>query len=113
MFTARHDAAAAEDPHMTAALSLLKFTAQRPGDALKVTWAQYSGSAIRLRQEKTQVLLDTPTHPTLRDHLDGLVRSGLMIVEYRGRPVKYFNFNDRFRRIAKRAVIRSTRQRAF
>jgi integrase len=99
------DAAMIEDPHMTTAFLILQYTAQRPGDALRMTWPQYSGSAIRLRQQKTSILLDVPIHPVLRDHLDGLGRSGssLTIVTYCGRPVKYRNFNERFRRIAERA----------
>jgi integrase len=92
---------------MITAFLLLQFTAQRPGDVLKMTWPQYSGSAIRLRQEKTGALLDVPTHPFLRDHLDGLNRSGssLTIVTSRGRPVSYRRFNDRFRETAERAGI--------
>ena len=62
---------------------------------------------IRLRQQKTGVLLDIPVHPVLRDHLDGLSRSGLSltIVAFRGRPVKYLRFNERFRRVAERSGI--------
>jgi hypothetical protein len=99
------EAAGAEDPHMRTAFLLLQYTAQRPLDVLKVTWPQYSGSAIRLRQQKTGALLDVPVHPALRDHLDGLPRSGLSltIVVFRGRPVSYALFNRRFRRIAERA----------
>jgi hypothetical protein len=101
------DAARVEDPHMTTAFLLLQFTAQRPTDVLRMTWPQYSGSAIRLRQQKTGTLLDIPAHPALRDHLDRLLRSGtsLTIVTYRGRPVKYIGFNERFRRVAERAGV--------
>ena len=101
------EVAGAEDPHMTTAFLLLQFTAQRPTDVLRMTWPQYSGSAIRLRQQKTGALLDIPVHPVLRDHLDGLTRSGssLTIVAFRGRPVKYLRFNERFRRVAERAGI--------
>jgi len=101
------DAAICEDPHMTTAFLLLQYSAQRPSDVLKMTWPQYSGSAIRLRQRKTGVLLDVPTHPVLREHLDGLARSStsLTIVTYSGSPVKYLRFNERFRRIADRAQI--------
>ena len=101
------DAAGGEDPHMITAFLLLQFTAQRPTDVLRMAWPQYSGSAIRLRQQKTGTLLDIPAHPELRDHLDGLARSrtSLTIVTYRGRPVKYLRFNERFRRVAERAGI--------
>jgi integrase-like protein len=101
------EAAGGEDAHMTTAFLLLQFTAQRPTDVLRMAWPQYSGSAIRLRQQKTGTLLDIPVHPVLRDHLDGLSRSGpsLTIVSFQGRPVKYLRFNERFRRVAKRARI--------
>jgi integrase len=97
----------AKSSEMITAFLLLQFTAQRPGDVLKMTWPQYSGSAIRLRQEKTGALLDVPTHPLLRDHLDGIDRSGssFTIVTSRGRPVSYRRFNDRFRETAERAGI--------
>jgi integrase len=87
------------------AFLLLQFTAQRPNDVLRMTWPQYSGSAIRLRQQKTKALLDIPVHPVLRAYLDGLSRSGasLTIVSYRSRPVPYLRFNERFRRVANRA----------
>jgi integrase len=101
------EAAKIEDPHMTTGFLMLQFTAQRPNDVLRTTWPQYSGSAIRLRQQKTNALLDVPVHPALADHLDGLSHSSgtLTIVSYRGRPVKYGRFNERFRRIAERAGI--------
>jgi Phage integrase family len=101
------DAAAGEDPHMTTAFLLLQYTAQRPSDVLKMIWPHYSGSAIRVRQQKTGALLDVPIHPVLREHLDTLARSStsLTIVTYRGRPVKYLRFNERFRRISKRVQI--------
>jgi integrase len=101
------DTAGDEDSHMTTAFLLLLFTAQRPSDVLKATWAHYSEEALWVPQAKTGMLLDVPVHPTLRDHLDGLERSrtSLTIVNYRGRPVKYLRFNERFRRVCERAGI--------
>ena len=101
------NAVGGDDPHMATAFLLLQYSAQRPSDVLKMTWPQYSGSAIRLRQQKTGTLLEVPVHPVLREHLDGLGRpsTSLVIVTYRGRPVKYPRFNERFRRIAERAGI--------
>ena len=92
---------------MSTAFLILQFSARRPSDVLKMSWPQYSGSAIRLRQQKTGALLDFPVHPVLREHLDTLPHSStsLTIVAYRGRPVKYLRFNERFRRIAERAQI--------
>jgi len=54
-------------------------TAQRPSDVLAMTWAQYTGNTIRLRQQKTRTLVEVPCHPSLKVHLDGLGRSGMMI----------------------------------
>jgi integrase len=107
------DAALIEDPHMTTGFLILQYTAQRPGDILKMSWPQYAGGAIRLRQQKTRALLDVPVHPTLAEHLDGLQRSStsLTIVAYCGRPVKYGQFNERFRRIARRAGIEDAQAR--
>ena len=99
--------AATAAPHMVTAFLLLQFTAQRPTDVLHMAWPHYSGAVIRLRQQKTGALLDVPVHPVLRTHLDALSRHGpsLTIVTYRGRPVPYASFNDRFRRIATAAGI--------
>jgi integrase len=107
------EAARGEDLHMTTGFLLLKYTAQRPDDMLKMTWPRYSDSAIRLRQQKTGVLLDVPLHPVLAEHLCGLARSStsLTIVTFRGRPVKYPRFNERFRRIAERAGISDAQAR--
>jgi integrase len=107
------DAARIEDPHMTTGFVLLQYSAQRPNDVLHMTWPQYSGSAIRLRQMKTGALLEVPTHPVLTAHLDSLQRSStsLTIVAYRGRPVHYSDFNKRFRRIAERAGIEGAQAR--
>lgn len=107
------DAARNEDPHMTTGFLILQFTAQRPNDVLLMSWPHYSGSVIRLRQQKTNALLDVPVHPVLIEHFDGIARSSnsLMIVSYRGRAVKYARFNERFRRIAERAGIEGAQAR--
>jgi Phage integrase family len=97
--------AAAGSPHMVTGFLLLQYAAQRPVDVLKMTWAQYSGSSIRLRQQKTGALIEVPLHPALRDHLASLDRTNMMIVSHRGRPVSYVNFNRRFRRISRLAGI--------
>ena len=52
-------------PSMVLAYVLHAFTAQRQGDILAMTWHQYSGGRIRLRQAKT-VLVDVPVHRDLQ-----------------------------------------------
>ncbi len=101
------EATAAEDAHMLTSFLLLQYTAQRPGDVLRMAWPQYQGGAIKLRQQKTDSLLEIATHPVLRAHLDAIqrARSTVTIVAYRDRPVPYLRFNERFRRICQRAGV--------
>jgi integrase len=98
-------AAECEDPHMTTAFMLLAYTAQRPSDVLGMTWDKMPGDVIRLRQQKTGKLLDVPCHPDLVAHLAAVKRAAAVIVAYRGRPVPYLRFNERFRRISLRAKV--------
>lgn len=44
-------------------------TGQREGDCIRMTWADYDGSAIRVVQEKTGAKLWIPCHATLRAEL--------------------------------------------
>jgi integrase len=106
-------AAEIEDPHMTTGFLILLHTAQRPGDILKMTWPQYSGGAIRLRQQKTNKLLDVPIAAELARHLDAVPRAPrcLTIVSYRGRPVSYSRFRERFAQITAAAGIAGAQAR--
>lgn len=104
-------AAASDDPHMLTAFMLLRFTAQRPSDVLAMTWAHYRGGAIRVRQQKTGTLIDVPCHPDLAAHLDSAPRTSMMLVSYRGKEVKYLRFNERWRRITRRAGIEGAQAR--
>lgn len=45
-------------------------TGQRRGDLVRMTWADYDGTSIRLRQEKTGTPLVIPAHPDLKAELD-------------------------------------------
>ena len=60
--------------------ALLRYTAQRPGDVARMTWAQYDGATMKLRQEKTRKLLEVPCHAELRAVLDAQDRSTIHIV---------------------------------
>lgn len=77
---------------------LLLFTGQRSGDALAMTWRQYDGSAIRLRQQKTKKWVEVPAHPQLKDLLDQLRPNadGLLINMHAGRAVSEKLFWARF-----------------
>jgi integrase len=52
------------------AVALGVYTGQRRGDLVAMTWGQYDGTTIRLRQEKTGALLALPVHPELVRELD-------------------------------------------
>jgi integrase len=46
------------------------YTGQRRGDLVAMTWGQYDGSTIRLRQGKTGALMALPVHPNLQAELE-------------------------------------------
>jgi integrase len=82
--------------HMDTAFMLLCYTAQRPSDVLKMTRAHYASGLIRVRQKKTDALLDVPAHPDLQAHLDALPKGSLMLVAHRARKVSYTAFHVAF-----------------
>ena len=61
---------------------IMLHTAQRPGDIRAMTWAQYNGDTITLRQEKTGKLVEVPCTPALLLLLDTAKtkRTGTVIV---------------------------------
>ncbi len=87
---------------MRLAFALLRYTAQRPGDMLAMTWGQYNGETIRLRQQKTRKLLEVACHRELRAILDEAKpqATATLIVARRGRPVSYPHFLQTFNAIS-------------
>ena len=81
-----------------------RYTAQRRGDVLSMTWSAYDGRAIRLRQSKTRrkskpgsemVIL---VHAKLKAHLDALPRTTLLIcTSPRGKAWDHRNFTREIR----------------
>jgi integrase len=61
---------AAAGSHLTLALVLALWTGQRQGDLLRLTWSQYDGRTIRLRQKKTGAHVAIPVGKPLREALD-------------------------------------------
>lgn len=51
---------------------LALYTGQRASDVVAMTWTQFKGSIIRVRQDKTGEPLDIACHPKLRAYLDTL-----------------------------------------
>lgn len=76
--------------HVALYFSLLRYTAQRPGDVAAMTWKQYSGETIRLRQKKTKALIEVPCHRDLREILDAQERRTIhLFAGEEGEPLGY------------------------
>lgn len=64
-------------------------TGQRRGDLIAMTWGQYDGETIRLRQQKTGAALVIPAHPELRAALDAWKAeraAAVILTSPQGRP---------------------------
>ena len=61
---------AAAPPHLALALTLAIETGQRQGDLLRLTWAAWDGTALRLRQGKTGRRVTVPATARLRAALE-------------------------------------------
>ena len=79
---------------MAMALKLGLYTGQRLGDVLKMTWADYDGTAIRVVQSKTGERLWIPAVGKLSDALAAWPRQGPLILGLKRRT-----FEDRWRRV--------------
>lgn len=66
-------------PHVKTPVLVALYTGQRREDVVKMTWQQFQGDIIRVRQSKTTALLDIACHSVLRKHLDGLKKRGVVI----------------------------------
>jgi integrase len=71
---------ACAEPMMRLALEMGLYTGQRLSDVIRLTWSNYDGTRIRLRQQKTGTSLSIPVHPELKTILDNAVRLGIMIL---------------------------------
>ncbi len=102
-------------PSMALAVLLGASLGQRQGDILRLTWSQYDGTKISLRQGKTGVILSVPATAELRAALDAapaisasLIRQPsdtILISEATRQPYKPDFFRHEFRRIATAAQL--------
>jgi integrase len=74
-------------PLILTAVSLAIYTGQRLSDLVRMSWAEFQGSTIRVRQSKTKTLLDIACHPVLRAHLETLPRGSIHILTRDGKPM--------------------------
>lgn len=65
--------------HALTPVLLALYTGQRREDIVSMTWRQFQGDVIRVKQSKTKTLLDIACHPALRAHLTALKRRGVQI----------------------------------
>ncbi|UAK23631.1 tyrosine-type recombinase/integrase [Sphingomonas nostoxanthinifaciens] len=65
--------------HLRTPILIALYTGQRRKDVVHMTWKQFQGDIVRVRQSKTSALLDIACHTELRKHLDGLKRRGVVI----------------------------------
>jgi integrase len=70
--------------HLRLALTLALWTGQRQGDLLRLQWAAFDGTTIRLRQRKTKVAVVIPVGAPLRAALEAL--KNRMAAEGKARP---------------------------
>lgn len=94
------------DARMRLTFMLLLYTAQRPGDVLALTWNQWNGDTIKLRQQKTGALVEIPCHAALRAELAAADKSSVQIVTWPGDTRSRYNkFNYGFASCLRRAGI--------
>jgi hypothetical protein len=100
-------AAAMGRPSVGLAAALAHNIGQREADILKMSWTQFDGSTIRLRQGKTGVWLDVPCTTELLDLLAATPRRGTLMVisETTGRPYRRSRFAELFRELTRAAGI--------
>ena len=97
---------AAASPTMALGYKIAAYTAQRPSDVLAMAWSQYDGEVIRLRQQKTDELVEVTCHVDLRAALDAAPRRGvLMLLTARGHAFKTLYFARLWRQTRERAGV--------
>lgn len=93
---------------MQRALILALHTGQRQGDLLRLTWTNYDGTWITLRQGKSgfKRQVEIPCTNALKFMLDGMERKTPMILTgSRGMPLKKRNFAKRWQDVCVKAGI--------
>ncbi len=65
--------------HIVTPILIALYTGQRRQDVVAMTWQQWQGDWIQVRQSKTGALLDLPCHPVLKAHLDRLRKTASVV----------------------------------
>jgi integrase len=79
---------------------LALYTGQRREDVVRMTWADYQGGFVRVRQSKTGEPLDIACHKVLRSHLSSIKTAfgGPIARNARGRPFSANSLSQAMRR---------------
>lgn len=81
------------------AMALALFTGQRQQDLLALTWPQYDGEVISIRQKKTGSRVVVPVHPQLKSIIGGIPKdNAVMLTTITGRPWTAANFKKEWRK---------------
>ena len=95
-------------------LLMLVDTAQRPGDVLRLTWANYDGTAIRLTQQKTGTKVEVDCTKRLKEALGAAkaTRTGTVVVAGpNGQRFQDGTFRRAFKVVCKKAGIEGLQAR--
>ncbi|MEH2542827.1 integrase [Bradyrhizobium sp. AZCC 1699] len=85
-------------PAMVTAMVLVRNTAMRASDVRKFPWTRYNGEQVQIRSSKTGKLVWIPATRELKAHLDGLTRTGaLVMLTPTGKAYTKRYFNDHWR----------------
>lgn len=85
-------------PAMATAMILVRNTAMRASDVRKFPWTRYNGEQVQIRSSKTGKLVWIPATRELKAHLDGLTRTGaLVMLTTTGKAYTKRYFNEHWR----------------
>jgi integrase len=91
---------------MQRALIIALHTGQRQGDILRLSWGNYDGKAIALRQSKTGRKVEIPCTRALKAMLDGMPRTdAVMLTTASGRPWTGKNFRKQWLAACRKAKV--------
>lgn len=90
--------------HVKTPVLLALYTGQRRQDLVRMTWQQFQGDMIRVRQSKTGALLDIACHSELRRHLEqlrGRAKGVVICTSIEGRAYTPNSLSQALRRVVK------------
>jgi integrase len=91
------------------ALMVALHSGQRQGDLLRLSWSNYDGGSLNLRQSKTGRKVTVPCTPALKASLDAIPRNAAVILTtVTGRPWKPRHFKSQWAKAAAAAGVDAT-----